>query len=202
MLAVGRKSSLVGVQNMNINIDQSNNKVKVNDNLETSLENVYAVGDIIDSPQLAHVAFQEGITAAYNAVNEDKKDIDYKAVPWCIYSTPEIASVGLTENEVIQKDYDYDKTIYPLSANGRAVVMNETEGFIKIIKENTYDEVLGVHIIGPQATELISSPTLGIKLEITTDELADNIYPHPTLSESIGEAGEMLEKGAIHYFDK
>lgn len=202
LLAVGRKSNLVGVQNININIDQSNNKVKVNDNLETSLENVYAVGDIIDSPQLAHVAFQEGITAAYNAVNEDKKDIDYKVVPWCIYSTPEIASVGLTEKEVIQKGYDYDKTIYPLSANGRAVVMNETEGFIKIIKENTYDEVLGVHIIGPQATELISSPTLGIKLEITTEELANNIYPHPTLSESIGEAGEMLEKGAIHYFDK
>lgn len=203
LMAVGRKPALGNT--LKVGLELENNYIKVDKYFETSLKGVYAAGDILDTPQLAHLATAEANTAIHNIAvrhfkntDEKLKTVNYKAVPGAVYTDPAVASVGLTEQEAREK-YDIESYIYPYKANGKAITMNKTEGFVKIIKENTYNEVLGVHIIGNNAYELIAGPTLGINLEITTEELAETIHPHPTVSEILMEAAEMAGPGAIHW---
>jgi len=145
---------------------------------------------------LAHVASAEGECAARNAVGVPSR-ISYKAVPKCIYTTPEIASVGLTEAEA-RKIYDVKVGKFPFYGNGKALIMNEPVGFVKIISDIKHGEILGAHIVGPQATNMISELVLAIQMEATYEEVAGSIHPHPTLSEAIMEAAMGLGEGAIH----
>ncbi|PGY15287.1 dihydrolipoyl dehydrogenase [Bacillus sp. AFS031507] len=168
--------------------------IAVNKQMETSFPNVYAVGDVIGGWQLAHVASSEGIVAASNA-SGIFKEVDYKVVPRCIYTFPEIASVGLSEKEAKERGYSYRSETLQLRANGKTLAMDESSGFIKLIADDRYGEILGAVMVGPHVTEMISEVSTAIFLEGTMGELASLIHPHPTVTEGIWEtARAWLEK--------
>jgi dihydrolipoamide dehydrogenase len=192
LFASGRVPNLSAVSMLNL--DKNGPYIAVNKQMETSIPNIYAVGDVIGGWQLAHVASAEGIVAGSNACNHFK-EIDYKVVPRCIYTLPEIASVGLTEKEAKEHGYSVRTETIQLRANGKAFAMDEHVGFIKLIADETYNEILGVVMVGPHVTEMISEASTFISLEGTVNELASLIHPHPTLSEGIWEAARAwLEK--------
>lgn len=195
LLSVGRKPNVNGIEALDLKLEEG--KIPVNEYLETEIKGIYAIGDLLDSPQLAHVATAEGLISIENICGENKK-IDYKAVPRCIYTHPEVAAVGLTEEEALEEGYDLKIGKFPFMASGKATVMGEDDGFVKIIADKEFDEILGVHIIGAHATELISESAFAINLEAIGEELAETIHPHPTLSESIMEAADALNDEAIH----
>ena len=159
---------------------------------------VYAIGDILATQALAHVASHEGIVAVEHAAGGTPHAIDYDKVPSCTYCKPEVASIGLSEQAA--KDAGYDVAIgkFPFSAIGKAKILDETSGFVKIVTDKKYDEVLGVHIVGPHATELISEATAALNLEATAESLFQAIHAHPTLSEAMGEAALAVHGRAIH----
>jgi dihydrolipoamide dehydrogenase len=182
LLATGRTPNLSAVSRLNL--FKNGPFIAVNSQMETSMPNIYAIGDVIGGWQLAHVASAEGIVAAVNACG-GYKEINYKAVPRCIYSSPEIASVGLTEKEARDKGHDLIVETFPLTASGKATAMDERTGFIKLIAEKKYGEILGVIMVGPHVTEMISEASSIIFLEGTVDDIASLIHPHPTLSEGL-----------------
>ncbi|MED1795222.1 dihydrolipoyl dehydrogenase [Brevibacillus nitrificans] len=195
LVAVGRKPNLSATANLNV--EMNGPFVQVNEYLETSIPGIYAAGDIIGGWQLAHVASAEGQTAAINAAGGKQKG-NRKAVPRCIYTSPEISSVGLSEEEAKAQGYAVKTTIYSHAGNGKAMASDENGGFTKLIAEETYGEVLGVVMVGPHVTEMISTGTAFLSLEATVDDVANMIYPHPTVSESFMEAAaKWLGKG-IH----
>ncbi len=196
LVAAGRKPNMSGVENLNLRMNGSH--IEVNDRLETSIPNVYAVGDVIGGWQLAHVASAEGLVAAANAALQTEETVNYRVVPRCIYTFPEVASVGYSEHEAEKLGYRIKKTTYPLRASGKAMTMDETEGFTKVIADEKYGEILGVVIVGPHATEMISETSAFIFLEGTIEELAKLIHPHPTLSEGIFEAAHALVGHGVH----
>ncbi len=171
--------------------------VKVDEYLKTSVDDVYAIGDVTGKIQLAHVASAQGIKAAENAMGKSVK-MDYSIVPSCIFTIPEIGSVGMTEEEARKKYSDVVVGKFPMMASGKALAMGENEGFTKIIAHKKYGEILGVHIIGPSATEIIAEATVVMKLEGTLEELIDTIHAHPTIAETIMEAAHDTLGGAIH----
>ena len=175
--------------------------VIVNDYLQTNIPNIYAIGDVTGKLLLAHLGSHMGIVAAENIMGHKVK-MDYRAVPAPIYTSPEVASVGLTEEEARAAGHDVLTGRFPFRPLGRAMALNEQEGMVKIIAERKYGEVLGVHIIGPYATELIHEAVIAIKLEATVEELMTNIHAHPTLSEAIGEAALDVKGEAIHKLKK
>ncbi|HDD35209.1 MAG TPA: dihydrolipoyl dehydrogenase [Candidatus Desulfofervidus auxilii] len=185
LIAVGRKACIKGLGLENIGINCEDNKIVVNEKMETNIKGIYAIGDVTGAPFLAHKAYAQAIVAVENAMGKEAI-IDYKAMPRCIFTSPEVASVGLTETEA--KKYRIKIGKFPFMANGKAITMGETEGFIKVVADRDSDKVLGIHIIGIQATELIAHASLAIKLQCTTRELTRIIYPHPTLSEAIFQA--------------
>lgn len=194
LLAVGRKPENYVFSDLNLKI---NNKgyIKVNEKMQTSQKNIYAIGDVTGEIQLAHVASMQGIVAVENLFGEERV-MEYNAVPNCIFTYPEIASVGLTEEEIKNTPYKVSK--FPFAGNGKALAIGNTKGFVKIISDSRWDEILGVHIIGPSAADLIAEAALAIKLEATTEELVNTIHAHPTLSEAIMEAAEGIFGKAIH----
>ncbi|MFZ7121473.1 MAG: dihydrolipoyl dehydrogenase [Eubacteriaceae bacterium] len=194
LVSIGRKSNLDGLQNLDMDMDRN---IKVDDNLATSIESIYAIGDVTGKIQLAHVASSQGIKAAENAMGHCKK-MNYNIVPSCIYTIPEIGSVGLTEKEAKEKYGDVNVGKFPMTASGKALAMGETEGFAKVIADKKYGEILGVHIIGPSATEIIGEAATIMKLEGTIEELTDTIHAHPTVSETIMEAAHDAIGEAIH----
>ncbi len=149
-------------------------------------------------PQLAHVSSAEGIVAAERMAGHETRPIDYDHVPACTYCDPEIGSVGLTEAEAAARGYDVRVGTFPFSALGRARIAGETEGFVKIVGEKQHDQLLGVHIIGPRATELVAEATAALRLESTVEEIVRTIHAHPTLAEAIGEAAHAAHGAAIH----
>ncbi|WP_051966220.1 FAD-dependent oxidoreductase [Thermanaerosceptrum fracticalcis] len=169
------------------------------ENLRTSTHNIYAIGDVNGKYMLAHKASAEGIVAVENIFGKPVK-MDYKVIPQCVYSFPEIASVGLTEREARKKYGEIKVGRFPFLANGKALIEDETKGFIKVIADSRYKEILGVHIIGPAATELISEVVVAMKLECTADELANCIHPHPTIAEALMEAFHDTAHKAIHFY--
>lgn len=195
LVAVGRKPNLSAFTQLNV--EMNGPFVKVNEFMETSVSGVFAAGDLIGGWQLAHAASAEGQTAAINAAGGKQKAID-KAVPRCIYTHPEIASVGLSEEEAKARGYVVKTSVYQHSGNGKALASDESGGFTKLIAEETYGEVLGIVMVGPHVTEMIAAGTAFLSLEATVDDVADIIYPHPTVSESLMEvAAKWLGKG-IH----
>jgi len=196
ILSVGRKPDISSLKVDNVGLAHENGAIVVNDRMETNVPDIYAAGDVIGGIMLAHVATLEGECAISNALGK-KDSISYKAIPSCIYTDPEVASVGLTEEEA-KKEYDIEVGRFPFYACGKALVINRTHGMIKIISEKKFGEVIGVHIIGPRATDLIAEAVLGMSMEMTVEELAHAVHPHPTLSESMMESALSLCGGAIH----
>ena len=177
--------------------------IKVDDLLRTSVPGISAVGDVITlgtgaHKQLAHLSSAEGILVAERIAGHDVRPINSDHVPGCTYCDPEIGSVGLTEAQAREKGYDVKVGTFPFGVLGRAKIANETEGFVKIVSETKYDEILGVHMIGPRATELVAQATLALRLECTVEELIRTIQAHPTMSEAVGEAAHAAHGAAIH----
>lgn len=194
---VGRRPDYMGMNVENIGLKTEMGRITVNNRMETNIPHIYAVGDVIGGIMLAHVAMAEGDCAARNALGYHSS-ISYMAVPRCIYTSPEVACVGLTEKEAIIEKGEVQVSRFPFHAVGKASLTEETEGMIKIVAGKKYGEILGVHIIGPHATELIAEAVLALEMEVTVDELVHIIHPHPTLSEGIGEAAMLLTGGALH----
>lgn len=172
-------------------------EILVNEQMKTNIDGIYAIGDVVMKYQLAHVASAQGIVAAENIMGKEAK-MDYKAVPSCIFTDPEIASVGVTEKQVKKLGIPVKTGKFNFMANGKALSMGEAEGFVKIIAHAETDEVLGVHIIGPHASDLIAEATLAVNNGLTVKELAATIHAHPTLAEAIMEACENVHKLSIH----
>jgi dihydrolipoamide dehydrogenase len=196
LLTVGRKPDLSLLGDGKLGIKCEKGRIVVDEYMQTSVPGVYAAGDVVGGAMLAHVATAEGECAAENMLGERVR-MDYRAVPSCIYTSPEVASVGLTE-EKARESGEIRVGTFPLRANGKALILNETDGMVKIVSDRKYGEILGVHIIGPHATDMIAEAVLGISLEATVKELAHAIHPHPTLSEAVMEAALTLAGGAIH----
>jgi dihydrolipoamide dehydrogenase len=195
--AVGRAPFTEGLGADTIGLQMEKGTVAVNEYLETNVPGVYAIGDVIGNYMLAHVATSEGEHAAQNALGNPKA-MDYKAVPRALYTSPELGSVGLTEKEAKEKYGEIKVGKFPLAASGKALILGEKGGMVKVVAEPKYDEVVGVHILGPHATDLIAEAVLGIQLEAALEEFAHTIHAHPTLSESIMEAALDAEGKAIH----
>lgn len=199
LVAVGRMPYLegLGLENTKVKVKERGT-VQVNEFCETDEPGVYAVGDVIDTAWLAHLASKEGIMVVEKIAGKKVEPIKQNLVPNCTYCDPEVASVGLTEAKAKEAGYDVKVGKFPFSASGKARILGETDGFVKIVAEKKYDEVLGVHIIGPHATELLAECVVAMALETTADELGRTIHAHPTVSESIMEAAEGVHDMTIH----
>jgi dihydrolipoamide dehydrogenase len=177
--------------------------VHVDRDFRTSVPGISAIGDVITfdtpgHPQLAHLSSAEGVALAERIAGIDYGRINYDQVPGCTYCDPEIGSVGLTEKEAQQRGYDVKTGSFKFGILARARIAGETEGFVKIVFDKKYDEILGVHMIGPRSTELVAEATVALRLECTVEELVRTIHAHPTMSEAIGEASHAAHGGAIH----
>ncbi len=199
LVAVGRMAYLenLGLENTKVKVSPKGT-VEVNEYCETGEPGIFAIGDVIPTAQLAHLASKEGILVVEKIAGKKVEPIKHNLVPNCTYCDPEVASVGLTEEKAKAAGYDVKVGKFPFSASGKARILGETDGFVKIVAEKKYDEVLGVHIIGPHATELLAEACVGIALETTADELGRIIHAHPTVSESIMEAAEGVHDLTIH----
>ena len=156
----------------------------------THEEGVYAIGDLLPTQWLAHVASMQGVLAVEHIAGANPRPIDYDQVPSCTYCWPEVASIGLSEPKAREQGYDVRTGVFPFSASGKASIIGESIGFVKIVGEAKYDEILGVHIVGPHATELIAEAEAALRGELTAEELIHTIHAHPTLHEAIHEAAE------------
>ncbi len=198
LVAVGRKANTDMLDLDAAGLKHDRGRIIVDDMMQTNVPGVYAIGDcVFGKPQLAHTASAMGEVAAENIMGRNVK-YDDATSPSCVYMMPEAASVGLTEEQCKDKGIDYKVGKFPMSANGKALIMNGGEGLVKIIADAKYGEVLGLHIIGPRATDLICEGALAIRLEATVDELISTIHSHPTVTETLREAALHLEGRAIH----
>ena len=197
LMAVSRRANTWGLEQlMEQGLDNDRGRVRVNEKMETNLPGIYAIGDLVHGAGLAHVASMEGEVASDNAMGREAK-MDYDVVPNPIFTFPEIAYVGLTEAQAREKNPEVRVERFPWSAIGKAVAIADTDGFIKVIL-GKYDEILGAHIIGPDATNLISEYSVAMRGELTADEISETIHPHPTLSEGLREAVLAAEGRPIH----
>jgi dihydrolipoamide dehydrogenase len=199
LVAVGRRPLSEGIGIEKLRIAATRGFITVDKNMRTTNPDIFAIGDVVPTPALAHVASHEGILAMECIAGRQPSPINYDLVPNCIYCQPEVARVGLTETEARDRGYDVITAKFPFAAIGKATVLGESEGFVKLVSEKKYKQILGVHMIGPHVTELIAEGTALIGLEATAADLSHLIHPHPTLSEGIMEAAHALYSGAaIH----
>jgi dihydrolipoamide dehydrogenase len=198
LMAVGRRplSDRIGLEGVGVATERG--YVVVDGMMRTNVPGIYAIGDVVPTPWLAHVASAEGVVAVEHMAGRETRPLNYDQVPGCTYCAPEVASIGLTEARARERGYDVVVGKFPFSAIGKARVLNDTTGFVKIVGEKKYDEVLGVHIVGPRATELIAEAGAALKLETTSEELVRTIHAHPTLSEAMHEAAEAVQGHSIH----
>lgn len=196
LVFLGLKPNLAGVESLDLKLSKKG-FIETNDKMETSIDGVYAIGDVNGKYPLAHVASAEGLVAAENINGVDSK-LNYNLIPTGVYSFPELASVGLTEEQAKEKELDYKVSKFPLAANGMAIAEGETIGFVKLISDNKYGEVIGVHIAAADATEMISKAVAIMQLEGTVYDLAKTIHPHPTFSETLVEAAYGAIDKPIH----
>jgi dihydrolipoamide dehydrogenase len=185
----------IGLEELGVEMDQRG-FIKVNSQMQTNIEGVYAIGDCaVTTPWLAHKASAEGVLAAEQIAGHHPPAIDYGKVPGCYYCSPEVASVGLSEAKARERGYDVKIGKFPFSAVGKASILGQRNGFVKIVAEKKYDEILGIHIVGPHATELIAEAGVALSHEATAESLMRTIHSHPTLYEGIGEAAHMAATG-------
>ncbi len=197
LLAAGRRPNVdgLGLEAAGITFDRKG--IQVDERMATSVPNVYAIGDVVGGTMLAHVAMHQGTVAVENALGHSAR-MRYNAVPSCIFSRPEAASVGLTEEAARQQGHDVRIGRFPFNGNGKALAQGEVEGFVKVVAEARYGAVLGMHVVGPHASDLILEGALGLTLETTLDEVAETIHAHPTLGEAVAEAGLGALGRALH----
>jgi len=197
LVAVGRRPNTddLGIEKLGVAMEKG--RIVVNERMETSVPGIYAIGDVVGGVMLAHVAMVEGKCAVENAMGLSSK-ADYLAVPRCIYTSPEVAAVGLTEADAKKEYQDIRVGRFPFIANGRASTLNEAEGLVKIVTDAKYGQILGVQILGPEASELIAEVVLAMQLEATPEEIASCIHAHPTLSEAIMEAALNVDGKALN----
>lgn len=197
LVSVGRKPNIAGIGLEESGVESSRSGITVDNSMRTNVGGIFAAGDVIGGWLLAHVATREGVVAAANALGKDQS-VDYGAVPTTIYTLPEVSRVGLTEQEVKEKGIEFTAGRFPFAANGKAKGLREEEGFVKWIASKEDGRLLGLHILGPQATELLSAGIVALNRKLTAHEFADSIFPHPTLSEALAEAAEAIDGAAIH----
>ena len=198
LVAVGRMPYLEGLGIEGTKIKVERGAVQVDELCQTGEPNVWAIGDVIPTPWLAHLASKEGILVVEQIAGQKPHPINLRHVPNCTYCDPEVASVGLTEAAARKEGYDVRIGKFPFSASGKARILGEEEGFVKVVSEAKYDELLGVHIIGPHATELIAEAGVAMQLESTAEELGRTVFAHPTISEAVMEAAEGVHGLTIH----
>ncbi len=203
LVATGRGPVTTGLDVERVGLQLEKGYVRVDQLYRTNVPGISAIGDVITlgapgHPQLAHVSSAEGIVAAERIAGVETRPINYDHVPGCTYCDPEIGSVGLTEREAKERGYDVRVGTFPFGVLGRAKMAGETEGFVKIVADKKYDEVLGVHMIGLRATELVAEATVALRLEATVEELIRTMHAHPTMAEAVGEAAHAVHGAAIH----
>ena len=198
LISVGRKpyTDKLNLEKIGVNRDQKG-KIIINKNFETNVKNIYAIGDVIDGPMLAHKAEEEGIAVA-ELIAGQSGHVNYDIIPGVIYTSPEVAYVGKNEEELKEKKINYKVGKFPFMANSRAKAINEPEGFVKILAESKTDRVLGVHIIGPHAGEMIAEMSVAIEFGASTEDIARTCHAHPTFSEATKEAALSVDKRQIH----
>ncbi len=198
--AVGRVPNTegLGLEELGVALTERGGFIQVDEYLRTNVEGVYAIGDVAGPPLLAHKASHEGIVCVEHIAGEGHGTVDYGNIPSCTYCHPEVASVGLTEEQARERGYDVEVGKFPWVGIGRAVAAGDTEGFIKVIRDRKYSEILGAHIVGPHATELIGEFVVGRHLESTVEEMERAMHPHPTLSEGVAEGALAALGRAIH----
>jgi dihydrolipoamide dehydrogenase len=200
MVVVGRKpnSSGLGLENTKVQLDQKG-FIKVDNQMRTTSPNIYAVGDVVGQPMLAHKASREGKVVA-EVISGKNSAFDNKVIPFVVFNDPEIASVGMNEDQARTKGHDIIVGKFPFIASGRALTLNQTDGFVKIIADKTSHVVLGIHAVGPGVSDIISEATLAIEMGATLDDISNTIHPHPTIPESIMEAAEVTLGVGINIF--
>lgn len=199
LLGVGRKANTDGMNLEKAGVQLHRRGVQVSDDtLRTHAPNIFAIGDVTGRIQLAHVAQMEGLVAVHNIATGGDKKMDYKAVPNCVYTVPEVASVGLSQSEAEAQGYDISVGKYAFFGHGKAIASGEREGFVKVVCEKKYGEVLGVHMIGAHVTDMIAEGVVALNLEATLDSMLECIHPHPTMCEAVLEAFEDAHGMAIH----
>ena len=198
LISVGRKpyTDKLNLEKIGVNLDKKG-KIIVNKNFETNVENVYAIGDVIDGPMLAHKAEEEGIAVA-ELIAGQSGHVNYDIIPGVIYTSPEVAYVGKNEEELKEEKINFKVGKFPFMANSRAKAINEPEGFVKILAESATDRVLGVHIIGPHAGEMIAEMSVAMEFGASSEDIARTCHAHPTFSEAIKEAALSVDKRQIH----
>jgi dihydrolipoamide dehydrogenase len=198
LVSIGREpvTEGLGLEKLGVRVDKG--FVQVDKHYKTAVSNIFAIGDVIPTPALAHTASAEAIHAVEVMAGHHPPEINYLANPNAVYTYPEIASIGMTEKTLKQKNIQYKTAKFPFAPMAKAKIEGATEGFVKIIFEPKYREILGVHIVGARATELIAEFALGKILETTVDEIGMTIHPHPTISETVMEAAHAATGGAIH----
>ncbi len=199
LVAIGRRpvTENLGLEALGIQMERG--YIQVNPYMQTAVPHIYAIGDVVPTPWLAHVASFEGILAAEHMAGEKVRAINYDRVPSCTYCEPEVASVGLTEAKARERGYDVAVGKFPLTALGKAKILGKTAGFVKVVREKKYDEILGVHIIGAHATDLIAEACVALQMEGTDEELMRTMHAHPTLSEAVMEAAHAAHGQPIHF---
>jgi len=197
LLAVGRRPNVeeLGLTSAGVVVEKSG--IKVDEHMQTNVPHVYAVGDVTGGMLLAHVAMHEGIVAVENALGHERT-VKYDAVPSCVFTWPEVATVGLSEEQARERGYDVQVGSFPFRANGKALAHGEYDGLVKVVADSEYEQILGVHIVGPHASDLIQEATMALTLEATLDEFDATIHPHPTLTEALAEAALAAQGRALH----
>ncbi|MYL58089.1 dihydrolipoyl dehydrogenase [Virgibacillus halodenitrificans] len=198
LVSVGREANTtnIGLENTDIVVDKG--FIQTNDYYQTKETHIYAIGDVIGGMQLAHVASHEGIVAVEHMADQKPQPLNYNNIPSCIYSNPEAASVGLTEKQAKEAGFQINVGKFPFKAIGKALVHGESDGFVKVIADKKTEDLLGVHMVGPHVTDMISEAGLAKVLDATPWEIANTVHPHPTLSEIMGEAALAVEGKQIH----
>ena len=198
LVSVGRKPNTEGLnlEKIGINLDDKN-RIQTDKNFKTNLDNIYAIGDVISGPMLAHKAEDEGIAVAENIVGQSGH-VNYDTIPGVIYTTPEVASIGKTEEQLNDLNIKYKIGKFSFMANSRAKAIDDTEGFVKILADEKTDKVLGAHLIGPHAGELIAEIGIAMEFGASSEDIARTCHAHPTFSEAVKEAALSVDKRAIH----
>ena len=198
LISVGRRpyTKNLNLEKIGVELDKRGS-VKVNKNFQTNIKNIYAIGDVIEGPMLAHKAEEEGIAVA-ELISGQSGHVNYDTIPGVVYTSPEVASVGKTEEQLKEKGINYKIGKFPFLANSRAKTIGESEGFVKILAESTTDKILGVHIIGHHAGEMIAEMSVAMEFGASSEDIARTCHAHPTFSEAIKEAALSVEKRQIH----
>ena len=198
IVAVGRRANTDGIvdETVGLQLDERG-RIDVNDRFETNIKGVYAIGDAVKGPMLAHKGSEEGVAVA-EIIAGQKPQLNHDTIPWVIYTHPEIAWVGMTEVEAKEKGHEVKSGFFPFAANGRSLAMNEKSGRIKMIADANTDQILGVHILGPHASELIAEAVLAMEYSASTEDISRTVHAHPTLSEAMHEAALSVTGRALH----